>query len=98
MAERVHVALIQQLILVQLGTPESSLTLLLKGKNEAQHGGEVGNLSFILPIPTESKVLQCFWQIVDFPVPPLACFTQLLGPVALVRSSISVEGQLQPDI
>lgn len=87
MAERVHVALIQQLILLQLGTPESSLTLLLKGKNETQHGGEVGNISFILPVPAESKVLQCFWQIVDFSVPPLTLFTQLLGRASSCFSS-----------
>lgn len=60
MGERVHVALILQLILLQLGPPESSLTLLLKGKNENQHEGEVGDISFILHIPLRAKFSSVF--------------------------------------
>lgn len=87
MGARVHVALIRQLILLQLGGPRESLTLLLKRKNETQHEGEVGDISFILHIPTESKVLQCFCQIVDFSIPLLTFFTQLLEEASSCFSS-----------
>lgn len=61
---RVHVALILQLILIphQWTTPESAMTLPLKSKNETQHEGEGRNISFLLPISMESKLLQLFWQ------------------------------------
>lgn len=49
------------------------MTLPLKSKNETQHEGEGRNISFLLPISMESKLLQLFWQAEYFSLSFFLC-------------------------